>query len=118
VAYAAQEGPNTGLAAVAHLGALLGPIVPGIVYLMRRRTDPFVAREAAKATNAGMAFFVAFVLATIVELYVPLLGFVGRLAQLAVIVVAVVVCVQCSRRVRDGLPTAYPFQIRVVNTYE
>lgn len=114
MAYSAMDGPDTGLAGAAHLGAILGPLVPWAIYRARRDDDTYVAREAAKATNAGMAFFVAFVVATIVEIYVPLVGFVGRLAQLAILVVAVFVCVQAFRRVRDGMPTSYPFQIKVV----
>jgi len=118
VAFAAQDGPDTGLASFAHLAAITGPAIPAIVYLTRRRTDPFVTREAAKATNAGMAFLVTFVVATLIEFYVPLVAFVGRLTQLAIVVVAVMVCVQCSRRVRDGLPTSYPFYIKVVKTHD
>lgn len=118
MAFAAHDGPDTGTASFAHLVAVTGPVIPGIVYLLRKRTDPFVAREAAKATNAGMAFLIAFVAATLVEFYVPLVAFVGRLTQLAIIVVAVTVCVQCSRRVRDGLPTSYPFYIKVVKTHD
>ena len=114
MAYSALDGPDTGLAGMAHLGAMLGPVIPWGVYMSRKNEDAFVAREAAKATNAGMAFFATFILATIIELYVPLVGFVGRLAQLAVLVVAVFVCVQNFRRVRDGMPTSYPYQIKVV----
>jgi uncharacterized Tic20 family protein len=86
------------------------------VWLARRNEDRFVAREAAKAVNAGLAFFLAFAAATLVAAYVPLVGFVGRLAMLAVVVVALFLCVHAFRRVRRGLPTSYPFQIKVVNT--
>lgn len=95
---------------------MVGPIIPWCVWLARRNDDPFVAREAAKATNAGMAFLAAFVVATLVDLFVPLVGFVGRLGQLATLVVAVFLCVHAFRRVRRGVPTSYPFQIRVVTT--
>lgn len=116
MSYSPLDGPDTSLAGFAHLGAIIGPAIPWFVWLARRNEDPFVTKESAKAINAGMAFFLAFAVATLIELYVPLVGFVGRLAQLAVIVVAVFLCVHAFRRVRRGSPTSYPFQIRVVKT--
>ena len=116
--YSSLDGPDTALAGFAHLGAIVGPVIPWLVWLARRNEDPFVTREAAKALNAGMAFFVAFTIATLIDLFVPLVGFVGRLAQLATLVVAVFLCVHAFRRVRRGVPTSYPFQIKVVNTDE
>jgi uncharacterized Tic20 family protein len=118
MSYSSLDGPDTSLAGVAHLGAIAGPLVPWLVWLARRNEDPFVTKEAAKAVNAGFAFLLAFVGATLVANYVPLVGFVGRLAQLAVIVVAVFLCVHAFRRVRRGVPTSYPFQIKVVSTDE
>ena len=115
MSYSPLDGPDTSLAGFAHLGAVIGPIIPLLVYLARKNDDPFVAREAAKATNAGMAFLVGFIVATLVEMYVPLVGFLGRLAQLAILVAAVFLCVHAFRRVRRGVPTSYPFQIKVVN---
>lgn len=118
MSYSPLDGPDTALAGLAHLGAIAGPAIPWFVWLARRKEDPFVTKEAAKAVNAGMAFFLAFAVATLIALYVPLIGFVGRLTQLAVIVVAVFLCVHAFRRVRRGSPTSYPFQIRVVNIDE
>ncbi len=115
MSYSPIDGPDTGLAGIAHLGAMIGPVVPWLVWLSRRSDDPFVTREAGKATNAGMAFLAAFVVATLVELFVPFIGFVGRLAQVAIVVVAVFLCIHAYRRVRRGAPTSYPFQLRVVN---
>lgn len=118
MAYSPLDGPDTALAGFAHLSAITGPLIPWLVWLSRRNEDPLVAKEAAKATNAGMAFFLAFAVATLINIYVPLVGFVGRLAQLAVIVVAAFLCVHAFRRVRRGVPTSYPFQIKVVTTDE
>lgn len=118
MAYAASDGPDTALAGLAHLGAILGPVIPWGVWLARRRDDEFVAREAAKATNLGMAVLVAFVAATLIEVFVPFVGFLGRLAQLVVLVVAGVLCVQAYRNVRRGAPTSYPIYIKVVKTHE
>lgn len=118
MAYAATEGPHTTLASLAHLGAILGPVIPLVVWLSRRRDDEYVAREAAKATNLGMAVLVGFAAATLVELYVPLVGFLGRLAQLVVLVVAGFLCVQAFRNVRRGSPTTYPIYFKVVKTHE
>lgn len=114
MSYSPLDGPDTSLAGFAHLGAIIGPVIPWLVWRVRRDEDPFVAREAAKATNAGMAFLTAFVAATLVELFVPLVGFVGRLAQVAIIVVAIFLCVNAYRRVRRGVPTSYPLQLRVM----
>lgn len=113
--YSPLDGPDTSLASFAHLGAIIGPVIPWLVWLARRSEDPFVAREAAKATNAGMAFFLAFAVATLVNLFVPFVGFVGRLAQIAVVVVAVFLCIHAYRRVRRGVPTGYPVQVRVIS---
>ena len=115
MSYSPLDGPDTSLAGFAHLGAIVGPVIPWLVWLSRRNEDAFVGREAAKAANAGMAFLVAFVAATLIELFVPLIGFVGRLAQVSVVVVAVFLCVHAYRRVRRGLPTSYPFQLRVLS---
>ncbi|MGC4174948.1 DUF4870 domain-containing protein [Demequina sp.] len=115
MSYSPIDGPDTSLAGIAHLSAILGPLIPWLIWLARREDDPFVAKEAAKATNAGLAFFVAFVAATLVESFVPFVGWVGRMTQIAVIVVAVVLCTNAFRRVRRGVPTTYPVQWRVVN---
>jgi len=115
MSYSSLDGPDTSLAGFAHLSAIVGPVIPVFVYLSRRNDDAFVAKEAGKAANAGMAFLAAFVIATLVEMYVPLVGFLGRLAQLAILVAAVFLCVHAFRRVRRGAPTSYPFQIKVVN---
>ena len=115
MSYSSLDGPDTSLAGFAHLGAIVGPVIPWLVFLVRRNDDAFVSKEAAKATNAGMGFLVAFAIATLIEMYVPLVGFLGRLAQLAILVAAVFLCVHAFRRVRRGAPTSYPFQIKVVN---
>ena len=114
MSYSPLDGPDASLAGLAHLGAILGPVVPWLVWLARRSDDPFVAREAAKAANAGMAFLIAFVAATLVEMFVPLVGWVGRLGQVTVIVVAVTLCVNAFRRVHRGIPTSYPVRVPVV----
>jgi len=115
MSYSAADGPDTALAGFAHLGAIVGPVIPWLVWRSRRDEDAYVAREAAKATNAGMAFFVAFAASTLVEMFVPLIGFVGRLGQIATVVVAVFLCVHAYRRVRRGTPTSYPVQLRVLS---
>ncbi|MCR6713082.1 MAG: DUF4870 domain-containing protein [Demequina sp.] len=115
MSYSPLDGPDTSLAGFAHLGAVIGPVIPWLVWRVRREEDPFVAREAAKATNAGMAFLVAFAAGTLIWMFVPFVGFVGRMLQVAVIVVALVLCVNAFRRVRRGVPTSYPVQIRVLS---
>jgi uncharacterized Tic20 family protein len=116
MAYTAQDGDDTALAGFAHLAAMTGPVVPLLIWLARRRYDEYSSREAANATNYGMALVVAAVIATVVRLFVPLLGFLGTLAQLAVLVVAVFYSVQAYRNVHRGMPASYPFQIKVVKT--
>lgn len=107
-------GRDRALASVAHLGAMAGPLVPGIVYLMRRRTEPWSAREAASATNFGFLVLAGFVVATLVRELVPLVGFIGTLAQLVILIVAVVLCLQAFRTARRGAPATYPYDIKVV----
>jgi uncharacterized Tic20 family protein len=116
--YMAHEGPDTTMAGVAHLGAMLGPVVPFVVWLARRREDAFSAREAAAATNFGAAVLAAFVAGTLIRLFVPLVGFLGTLTQLAVLIVAVFFSVQAFRGSQRGTPASYPFDIKVVKTDE
>lgn len=110
----AQRSPDTALAGLAHLGAVLGPVIPWCVWAARRRDDAWVAREAAAAANFGMLVLAIFVLATLVRLFVPLVAFIGTLTQLAVLVVAGVLCYQAFRTVRRGLSATYPYDIKVV----
>lgn len=114
--YMAHEGPDTAVAGWAHLTAIAGPVVPLMLWLGRRRDDAWAALEAAKATNWGMLVLFSAVAATLVRLYVPLLGFVGTLAQLVVLIVAVFFSVQAYRNVHEGAPASYPFYIKVVKT--
>lgn len=93
---------------------MAGPLVPGIVFLMRRRSEPWAAREAAAATNFGFLVLVAFVVATLVRELVPLVSFLGTLAQLVVLIIAVALSTQAFRSVRRGRPATYPYEIRVV----
>jgi len=116
--YSPLDGPDTSLAGFAHLGAIVGPVIPWIIWRTRREEDPFVAREAAKATNAGMAFLAAFALGTVVWLFVPFIGFTGRMLQVAAVAVAVFLCVNAFRRVRRGVTTSYPVQLRVIRDDE
>ncbi|GIG55481.1 DUF4870 domain-containing protein [Demequina activiva] len=118
--HAPQDGiddePDTAVAALAHLGAILGPVIPWLVWLARRGDDRWAAREAATATNFGLLVLVAFMIATAVREFVPLVAFLGTLGQLAVLVVAVVLCYQAFRTVRRGLSATYPYDIKVVRT--
>lgn len=116
--YTDDGGPDTVMAGFAHLGSLAGPLVPVLVWLARRNDNEFARAEAAKATNHGMAVLVAFVVATLVRLYVPLVSFLGTLAQLVVLVVAVFFSVQAFRNAQRGLPSSYPFNIKVVKTHD
>jgi uncharacterized Tic20 family protein len=114
--HAPLDGPDTTLAGIAHLGAILGPVIPWLVWLARKRDDAWVAREAAAATNFGMLVLAAFAGATVIRELVPLAAYLGTLGQLAVLFVAVVMSSQAFRSVRRGLPATYPYDIKVVKT--
>ncbi|WP_084103264.1 DUF4870 domain-containing protein [Demequina sp. NBRC 110056] len=116
--YASHEQVDSTMAGIAHLGAVVGPIIPLVVWLARRRDDPWVARESAKAVNFGMLVLAILVVASLVRMFVPLVAFVGTLAQLAVLIVAVVLCYQAFRAVRGGLPASYPYDIKVVREHD
>jgi len=111
-----HERANATRASVAHLTALTGPMIPAAIFLAVRRSDRFTAREAAKATNFAVAALCAFALATLVRIFVPLVGFVGTLAQWVVPVVAVYCCLAGFRLARRGEPAQYPIQFKVVKT--
>ncbi|WP_084130706.1 DUF4870 domain-containing protein [Demequina sp. NBRC 110055] len=105
-------------AAWAQLGAAIGPVVPWAIWLSQRRRSVWAARQAAAATNFGMLVLVVFVAASLVRVFVPLVGFVGTLAQLAVVVVSLSLGIQGFRAVRGGLPATYPYDIKVVRRHD
>jgi uncharacterized Tic20 family protein len=114
--YSAYEGADTTMAATAHLGALLGPVIPLVIWLARRRDDAFATAESAKAVNFSLAALFVFALGTLVRMFVPLVGFIGTLAQWVVPIVALYFCVQAFRSAKRGAPASYPYQFKVVKT--
>jgi uncharacterized Tic20 family protein len=114
MAYSQEENTGTGRAQAAHLTAMVGPLIPWLIYRRARAHGGLVATESAKATNFGALALAAFLAATAVASLVPLVGFVGTLAQLGVSVATVVLCTQASLTVRRGLPAAYPFDLKLV----
>jgi uncharacterized Tic20 family protein len=72
------------LSALSYLGAIvLGPLVPLVVYLARRRRSPFVRRHAAQALNVALTGLLYALSGTIVGV---LLAFDSGKAALAVMV--------------------------------
>lgn len=114
--FSLHERRSTGLASIAHLVALTGPVIPAAIAMTQRRTDRFTAAEAAKAANFALAALVFFVFATLIRIFVPLVGFIGTLAQWVVPVVAVYCCLAGFRLARRGEPAQYPIQFKVVKT--
>ncbi len=114
--YTFHEREHAGRASAVHLLALTGPLIPWAVFIASRRADRFTAGEAAKATNFAVAALFAFVVATLIRIFVPLVGFVGTLAQWVVPVVAVYCCLAGFRLARRGEPAQYPIQFKVVKT--
>ncbi len=116
--YTAHTGASTGAAGFAHLAGLTGPVVPLLIYALLRRRDSFVSSEAAKAANFSTMMVAIFALATIVRIYVPLVGFLGTLAQWVVPVVAIYFSLAGFWLARQGNPAHYPYQLEVVKTDE
>lgn len=114
--YTFHERERTVRAGAVHLLALTGPVIPAAMFFASRRSDRFTAGEAAKATNFAAAALFAILLATLVRIFVPLVGFVGTLAQWVVPVVAVYCCLAGFRLARRGEPAQYPIQFKVVKT--
>ncbi|MFV0286811.1 MAG: DUF4870 domain-containing protein [Demequina sp.] len=96
----------------------LGPLIPALLWASLRRRTPWAAQQAASAVNAGTLVWVAFGAATVVRIFVPLVGFVGTLAQLAVVVVAIALGIQGFYAIRRGLPATYPYDIKVVRQHD
>ncbi len=117
MAYTAHEGPDTAnsnaIASVAHLSAITGPLIPLALYFAQRERDPFVAGEASKAARFGALLLAAFIAATSVRLFVPLVGFLGTLGQWVILIVAIYFCLAGFRLARHGEPAHYPFQFKV-----
>lgn len=95
-----------------------GPVVPWVIWMRLRGRDQWSAAQAARAVNMGVLVAVLIVSATLVRLFVPLLGFLGTLAQLTVIVVAVALSWQAGQTVRRGRPATYPYEIRLVKNHD
>ena len=117
MSYENLGGPDRGAAGVAQLGAVVGPLVPFLVWLNRRNEEPVSARDAAAATNFGAAVFVAFIVATAVRLFLPWWSVLGTVGQLAVVVSAGVLCIQAYSSVHKGVPATYPIELKVVKTH-
>lgn len=111
--YTAYEGPNTAKASAAHVSAMTGPIIPLILYFVERQRDGFAAAEASKAARFSAIALVAFIAATSIRLFVPLVGFVGTLGQWVIPIVAIYFCMAGFRLARQGEPAHYPFQLKV-----
>ena len=116
MSYENLGGPDTSSAGVAQLGAVIGPLVPYLVWLSRRDEEPFSARQAAVATNFGAFAVLAFLGATAVRLFAPLVGFIGTIAQWAIVVAALVLCLQAYNSVRKGVPATYPVGITLIRS--
>lgn len=106
------------VASVAHLSALTGPLVPWAISAVMRRSDRFSAGEAAKAGNFAFALVAVGIAAFLVSDLAPLVGFVGTLAQWTILVVAVYFCVSAAVLTGRGRSATYPFQFKVVKTYD
>ncbi len=113
MAYTADEGPDTSRASAAHLSAIAGPLIPLAVYFAERGRDEFAAGEASKAARFSTLLLAAFIVATSVRLFVPLVGFLGTLAQWVIPVVAIYFCLAGFKLARQGEPANYPFQFKV-----
>jgi hypothetical protein len=114
--YTANEGPDTAKASAAHLGAATGPLIPLAVYFAERNRDAFAAGEASKAARFSTVLLAAFLTATAVRIFVPLVGFLGTLAQWVIPIVAIYFCLAGFNLARRGEPANYPFQFKVETT--
>ena len=116
MAYQNYGGPDTAAAGLAQIGAIVGPVIPYLVWLNRRNEEPISARDAAAATNFGTFVLVTFLPATVLRVFAPWVGWVGAILQAGIAVCAVVLCFQAFGSVRRGVPAQYPFEISVLRT--
>jgi uncharacterized Tic20 family protein len=114
MAYQNLGGPDVKAASFAQIGAIVGPVVPLLVWLNRRNEEPISARDAAAATNFGVFVLVAFLPATVLRMYAPWLGWVGAILQVMIAVSAVVLCLQAFGSVKKGVPAQYPIEIALL----
>ncbi len=112
-----RGAPTTQAAEIAQLGAIIGPVIPYLVWRVVRERDAFSAREAGTATNFGLLVIAAFSVATAVRVLVPFVGFLGTVGQLTVVASSVVLCLQAYSAVRRGVSATYPVEIKVVKTH-
>ena len=114
MAYQNLGGPDVQASGVAQIGAVIGPLIPYLVWLNRRNEEPISARDAAAATNFGFFVLAAFLPATVLRLFAPWIGWIGAILQAVIFVSAVVLCFQAYGSVRRGVPAEYPFEISVL----
>jgi hypothetical protein len=86
------------------------------MYDAERERDTFAAAEAIKAARFSAVLLAAFLAATAVRIFVPLVGFLGTLAQWVIPVVAIYFCLAGFKLARRGEPSNYPFQFKVEKT--
>lgn len=94
------------LASFAHLGVILGFLVPLIIWLVGKDQSEFVDAEGKKALNFGILVSIAYFVS-----FIPLIGW---LITLAGFVVAIIFGVQGFQKASKGEPYLYPFTLPLV----
>ncbi|WP_160297591.1 DUF4870 domain-containing protein [Demequina salsinemoris] len=102
---ASGSNPNQ-MASFAHLGVILGFLVPLIIWLVGKDQSPFIDEEGKKALNFGILVSIAYFLS-----WIP---FIGWLLSLAAFVAAIIFGIQGFQAASKGQPYTYPFTIPLV----
>lgn len=112
--YQKSEGHDVRSSGIAQIGAVIGPVIPYLVWLRHRNKEPSAARDAASATNFGTFVLAAFLPATVLRMYAPWIGWIGTILQVMIVASATVLCLQAYGSVRRGVPVTYPFDISLL----
>jgi uncharacterized protein len=102
---------------IAHLSALAGIVVGGliflgplIVYLVKKDEHPFIAEQSREALNFNLSVFIYVIVSAILIVLV-----IGLLLLPAVAIAWLVLTIIASVRASNGESYRYPLTIRIVS---
>ncbi|MDH3678672.1 MAG: DUF4870 domain-containing protein [Acidimicrobiia bacterium] len=102
---------DTGTAVLIHIGgAIVGFLLPLVIYLIKKDESPFLRHHAAEALNFHFTVFLATIVCLILFLVI-----IGIFLFLALIVAAWVLTIIAAIAASRGEYYRYPFTIRVVS---
>ena len=104
------------LAAISHYFTCF-IIVPLIIYLTKKGSDPFLDQEAKESLNFSLVGFIAHVAVSFAG-FLPLGGFIRlafAFAHLGIFAFQLVLGIQAGAKAKQGIGTKYPIQVKLIS---